>query len=283
MGWLFILPSVVLFMIFVALPALSAFYLSFTDYDILTETEWVGLANYAMLLKDKIFFISLKNIVFYVALYVPLMVVFSLSMAVAVNQSFRGVGVFRTIFYIPSLTSAIAASTVWLWILNPHYGVLNQVLAAIGIVGPAWLAMSSTAMMSIVMVTLWQGAGGNMILFLAGLQGISKELYESAMMDGAGRIQSFFRITLPLMRPTTFLVIILSMIGSFQLFDQAFALTQGGPGYATMTPVYMIYNEGFNLLNMGYASSMAVLLFLVILLFTILSFKLNKDEKEMKK
>ena len=279
MGWLFILPSVVLFIIFVAIPAVSALYLSFTDYDILTSTDWIGLKNYKMLLKDTIFHLTLKNIIYYVSFYVPLMIVLSLGCALALNKSFRAVSLFRTIFYIPALTSAIAAATVWLWILNPHYGLLNQLLSFIGVSGPAWLSKSGTAMISIVMVTLWQGMGGNMIIYLAGLQGISPELYEAAIIDGANKWKSFIFITVPMLKTTTFLVIVLSMIGSFQLFDQAFALTQGGPGYATMTPVYLIYDEGFNLLNMGYASSMAVVLFLIIMLFTMLSFRLNREEK----
>ena len=280
MGYLFIAPSVVLFIIFTGIPIINAFYLSFTNYDVLSTAEWVGLRNYKKLLGDETFLTSLKNILFYVAMYVPLMIICSLVIALALNRKLPGTNLFRTVYYIPGLTSSIAASTVWMWILNPEYGLLNQILSYVGIVGPAWLANTSTAMISIVMVTLWQGIGGNMVIYLAGLQGIPNILYESAKLDGANKWQLFFYITLPGLRPTTFFIFIMSMIGSFQLFDQAFAMTQGGPGYATTTPVYLIYNEGFNQLNMGYASAMAFVLFVIILAFSFLNFRLNSSEQE---
>jgi len=280
MGYLFIAPSVVLFIIFTGIPIINAFYLSFTNYDVLSTAEWVGLRNYKKLLGDEIFLTSLKNILFYVAMYVPLMIICSLVIALALNRKLPGTNLFRTVYYIPGLTSSIAASTVWMWILNPEYGLLNQILSYVGIVGPAWLANTSTAMISIVMVTLWQGIGGNMVIYLAGLQGIPNILYESAKLDGANKWLLFFYITLPGLRPTTFFIFIMSMIGSFQLFDQAFAMTQGGPGYSTTTPVYLIYNEGFNQLNMGYASAMAFVLFVIILAFSFLNFRLNSSEQE---
>jgi len=280
MGYLFIAPSVVLYIIFTGIPIISAFYLSFTNYDVLSTAKWVGLKNYKKLLDDEIFITSLLNILFYVVMYVPLMVVCSLLIALLLNRKLPGTNLFRTIYYIPGLTSSIAAATVWMWILNPEYGLLNQILSYVGITGPAWLANTSTAMISIVIVTLWQGIGGNMVIYMAGLQGIPATLYESAKLDGAYKWQLFFYITLPGLRPTTFFIFIMSMIGSFQLFDQAFAMTQGGPGYATTTPVYLIYNEGFNQLNMGYASAMAFALFVIILVFSIINFRLNSSEQE---
>lgn len=278
MGLLFVLPSMLLFTIFTGFPLLRSFQLSFTNYDIISITQWVGLRNYRRILSDEIFLITMKNIIYYIAIYVPLLVAISLVLANALNKSLAGMKLFRTIYYLPTLTSAIAASAVWIWILNPHYGMLNQLLGYIGVVGPAWLAKSDTAMVSVVMVTLWQGIGSNMIIYLAGLQGIPDSLYESAIIDGANAWQLFRFITLPSLKQTTLFVLIMAMIGAFQLFDQAYALTQGGPGYATMTPVYLIYNEGFNQLNMGYASAMAFLLFGVILVFTFLNFRLTKEQ-----
>lgn len=278
MGYIFIIPCVLLFVIFTAIPVIRAFWLSFTDYDILTPAKWVGLQNYRRLLNDEIYVITFRNIVYYMVLYVPSLMIISLSFASAINSSLKGMSAFRIIYYLPTLTSPIAASTVWAWILNPQYGLLNQLLGYIGITGPAWLAMSSTAMLSVVMVTVWQGIGANMIIYLAGLQGIPKSLYESSAIDGANKWQTLRFVTIPGLRPTTFFILIMSMISSFQLFDQAFALTQGGPGYATMTPVYLIYNEGFNQLNMGYASAMAFVLFVFILILTFMNFRLNKRQ-----
>lgn len=278
MAYLFITPCILLFVLFTGIPIVKAIYLSFTDYDVLTETDFVGLANYKRLFQDEIFLITLKNILSYVVLFVPLMVGFSLTIALALNKEIKGRGLFRTIFYLPTLTSAIAASTVWVWIFNPEYGLLNQLLGYLGIAGPMWISHSDTAMLSIVIVTLWQGVGGNMIIYLAGLQGVPKVLYESAQLDGANKWQSFWYITIPGLRSTTFFVVIMSMIGSFQLFDQAFAMTKGGPGYATMTPVYLIYNQGFNQLDMGYASAMAFVLFIIILGLSLINFRLNKKD-----
>lgn len=278
MGYLFIAPSVILFIIFTGIPILKAIYLSFTDYDILTETNFIFFDNYIKLFQDEIFLTTLINILSYVVLYVPCMVVFSLGIALALNAKIRFKGIFRTLFYLPALTSTIAAAIVWVWIFNPEYGLLNQLLGYIGIAGPMWISHSDTAMISIVIVTLWQGIGGNMIIYLAGLQGVPVALYESALLDGANKWQLFRHITVPCLRSTTFFVVIMSMIGAFQLFDQAFAMTKGGPGYATTTPVYLIYNEGFNQLNMGYASAMAFVLFIIILCLSLINFRMNKTD-----
>lgn len=276
MAYLFIAVPLLLFLIFTCYPVLKAFYLSFTRYDILTPAKWIGIDNYKRLIGDELFFTSLKNILYYVVLYVPLMLAISLCTAMALNR-IRLATPFRVIYYIPGLTSSIGAATVWMWLLNPEYGLVNQVLGYLGISGPAWLANSSTAMASIVIVTLWQGLGGNMVIYLAGLQGIPPYLYESALLDGANKFNIFRYITWPALKPTTFFVVTMSMIGAFQLFDQAFAMTQGGPGNATKTPVYLIYGSGFNELQMGYASTMAFALFLIILTLSLVNMKVNGE------
>jgi multiple sugar transport system permease protein len=277
MAYLFIATPMLLFFIFTCYPVIRAFYLSFTKYDILTPAKWVGLDNYRRLIQDELFFITLRNIFSYVIMYVPSMIILSLTIALALNR-IKYATAFRVAYYIPGLTSSIAAATVWLWLLNPEYGIVNQILSYFGITGPAWLANSSTALPSIVIVTLWQGLGGNMVVYLAGLQGIPTNLYESAKIDGANAWNLFRYITWPSLRSTTFFVVTMSMIGAFQLFDQAFAMTGGGPGNATRTPVYLIYSSGFNELQMGYASTMAFVLFLIILSISLLNMKVNKQD-----
>lgn len=278
MAGLFISPALSLFCLFTVLPLLMALLLSFTNYDIISRLEWVGLRNYQSLLTDTLFHRSLLNVSLYAVMFVPTMIALSLLVALALNRKVPGMAIFRTIFYLPVVTSTVAASTVWITILNKDYGLLNQLLLFVGIDGPAWLANSNTALIAIVMVTLWQGLGANMIIYLAGLQGVPDYLYEAAKLDGANSWQRFKFITLPLVRTVTFFVTTLSLIGAFQLFDQAYVLTQGGPGYATTTPVYYIYQSGFNRLQMGYASAQAFALFLIILVFSALNLRLNREQ-----
>ncbi|HEX2915379.1 MAG TPA: sugar ABC transporter permease, partial [Chloroflexia bacterium] len=278
MGYLFISPAMLLFLIFALVPAVIALVLSFSNYDILSPIKWVGLNNYSRLLSDDLFFTSLRNIVYYAVLFIPLMIACSLGLALALNRKVPGMKVFRVIYYFPMVTSSVAASTVWVWLLNRDYGVINQLLGLVGINGPAWLSNSDTAMFAVVFVTLWQGLGGNMIVYLAGLQGIPEYLYEAAVLDGAGPIELFSHITWPSLRNTTFFVVTLSLIGSFQLFDQAYVMTQGGPGHATLTPVYNIYNAGFNRLQMGYASAQAFVLFLIILAVSLINTRINRQQ-----
>jgi multiple sugar transport system permease protein len=277
LGLLFVSPAMILFAIFVVLPAISALYLSFTRYDILTSPEWVGFANYERIWEDTLFRRSIRNILMYCVMYVPLMIALSLLLALALNRKRPGMTFFRAIYYLPVVTSPVASATVWTWILNRDFGAVNQLLGYIGIDGPAWLSSSDTALYAIVMVTLWGGLGGNMVIYLAGLQGVSVELTEAARLDGANGFQVFRDITWPMLRTTTLFVVTVTLIGSFQLFDQAYVMTQGGPGYATLTPVYSIYQNGFNRLQMGYASSQAFVLFIVILAITFIQLRINRE------
>jgi multiple sugar transport system permease protein len=278
MAYLFISPALILFFIFSVLPALMALWLSFTDYDILSPPRWVGLQNYARMLGDNLFHTSLLNVARYALMFVPTMLVLSLGLALALNRRLPAMGLFRTVYYLPVVSSSIAASVVWIWLLNTQYGLVNQLLAAVGINGPGWLSDSDWAMVSIVFVTLWQGIGSNMVIYLAGLQGIPPTLYEAAMLDGADSWQRFRYITLPALRTTTFFVSTLSLIGAFQLFEQAYVMTDGGPGNATRTAVYHIYKVGFDQLRMGYASTLAFTLFLIILAVSLLNIRLNREE-----
>lgn len=277
MAYAFISPAMLLFLIFTLLPAVFALFLSFTNYDILSPIKWVGLANYERLLTDELFRRGVLNVAYYAMLYVPLMIALSLSLGLALNRKRPGMTLFRTLFYLPAVTSSIAAATVWTWMFQKDYGVVNQALDVFGIRGPNWLASSDSAMYAIVIVTLWQGLGSNIIIYLAGLSGVPAFLYEAAALDGANPWQQFRYITIPALRTTTFFVVFMSLIGAFQLFDQAYVMTQGGPGYATTTAVYQIYSNGFTQLRMGYASAQAFVLAVAILCVSLISMRLNRD------
>lgn len=278
MGYLFISPALLLFIVFTVIPVFMALYLSFTNYDVVSRSDWVGLANYKRLWDDTIFWTSFKNVIFFSILYIPLSVIFSLGLAMLFFRSRIGVKLFRTAGYMPTLTSGVAAATVWIFLLNPEYGLVNEVLDKFGIVGPAWLAEMPYAMISIVFVTLWKEIGTFMVIYLAGINGIPDYLYESAKLDGANSWQSFRYITWPSLRPTTFFVSTMAIIGALQLFDQAYVLTKGGPANSTKTVVYYIYQQGIGQLQMGYADAMAFVLSLVILVFSLINIRINKEE-----
>ncbi|WP_372662724.1 carbohydrate ABC transporter permease [Cohnella sp.] len=279
MAYLFITPTMLLFAVFTIVPVFMALYLSFTNYDVVSRMDGVGFRNYERVFRDSLLWQTFRNVFFYSIVFVPLNIGFSLLTAVLLNRMKPGVKLFRTFAYMPTLTSAVAAATVWLWLLHPEFGLVNGFLSYFGITGPAWLAHTKTAMLSIILVTLWQSIGANMIIYLAGLQGVPDYLYESARLDGATRLDCFRYITWPQLKPTTFLVSTLAIISAFQLFDQAFVLTQGGPANATKTPVYLIYQQGFNQLQMGYASAQAFILAAAILIFSAVNMRISKADE----
>ncbi|BFH59950.1 sugar ABC transporter permease [Paenibacillus azoreducens] len=279
MAYVFITPTLLLFAIFTVIPVVMALYLSFTNYDVLSRMDWVALDNYKRLFKDSLYWTTFKNVIFYSIIFVPLNILFSLGLAMLMNFKRFGIRLFRTLNYLPTLTSAVAAATVWIWLLHPEFGLVNNILGWFGITGPAWLAQTETAMPSIIMVTLWQSIGSNMVIYIAGLQGVPDYLYESAKLDGASAFARFRYITWPQLRPTTFLISTMAIIGALQLFDQAFVLTQGGPGNVTKTPVYLIYQQGFKQLQMGYASAQAFVLAIAILIFSLINMRINKAEE----
>ena len=278
MGRLFVAPPVILFLLFTLLPMIMAIGLSFTKYDVINPPRLVGLANFRKMIKDEFFWIALKNTCVYTLMYVPAGLLLSLGAAMFLNADQKMVGLFRTLFYLPVLSSTVATATLWFWILNPQLGLLNGILELFGISGKAWLYDSKLAMFSIVLMSLWAGFGGNMMIFLAGLKGIPPIYYEAAKIEGASKWQMFTKITMPSITKTTFLVSTMLIIGTFQVFDQAFVLTKGGPGNATITIVYYIYINGFKNLAMGYASSISLVLFAIILVMTVINSKINKAD-----
>ena len=275
-GYLFVAPLIVGLIVFTYGPVVASFGLSFTKGDYISTPEWIGLDNYRALLDDKLFWQSMRNTLYYVIGVVPAGMVLSLLLALAMNQKLRGIVFFRTIFFLPTITSSVAISLMWLWIYNPEFGALNFLLRQMGIKGPAWLSTPEWAMPAVMIMAVWRGLGYNMLIYLAGLQGIPDIYYEAAEIDGAGTWAKFWNITVPLLSPTTFMLLILGLIGAFQVFEYTYVMTQGGPVYATLTLVLHVYNNAFRSFQMGYASALAYVLFFILLGLTIIQFRLQK-------
>jgi len=272
-GWLFVSPWVVGFLIFTAGAMLFSLGLTLFDTDLLIETRFIGLRNFAKLSGDRLFLKSLAVTGTYVALAAPLQVAAALAIALMLNnKKMAAVGVWRTLYYMPSIVSGIAVSLLWMWVLNPDFGLLNYLLGVIGIQGPRWIYSEQWAIPSFVMIGVW-AAGSNMLLYLAGLQGIPTPLYEAASIDGANWLQRFARITLPMLSPTIFFNLVMTLIGAFQVFTQSFVITAGGPNNATLTIVLFLYRKGFEQLHFGYASAVAWVLFVIIMAFTLVVFR----------
>lgn len=279
-AWIFLAVPVVLFAVFLLLPVVMAIGLSLTDYAVIGDFEWVGLDNYARIAGDPIFWVAVRNTALYTVLYVPAGLVVALGTALLLNRGTRTARVFRTLFYIPVVSSTVATAAIWFWLLNPQYGLLNAVLGWFGIDGPAWLYESRWAMVAIVMMSVWAGFGANMIIYLGALQGVPGELVDAARVDGAGAFRVFWHVTLPSISRATFLILTLLLIAAFQVFDQAYVLTKGGPGNSTLTLVYYIYDRGFGRLEMGYASALSFVLFLVILVFSVANARATGREND---
>jgi multiple sugar transport system permease protein len=270
--YLTISPWLLGFLAFTLVPMVIALYLGFTRWDLFGAPEWIGLNNYARMARDPLFLQALKVTSIYTLVYVPMELIGGLGLALLVNQKVRGVGVFRTIFYLPSVLAGVAYVVLWMWIFNPQGGLLNTLLAAIGVQGPRWLIDPQWALPSLLLMTFW-GWGRAMVLYLAGLQGVPPALYEAAEMDGAGPSAKFWRVTLPMITPTILFALILSVIGTFQTFTSAFVATNGGPLDATLFYVLFIYRQAFQFFRMGYASALAWVLFAIILVLTLALFR----------
>jgi multiple sugar transport system permease protein len=277
-GYLFILPSLLFLLVFVIYPILSAFYLSLHRYNLLEPPVWDGLNRYWLLLEDTRFFKALGNTFLFALMTVPLGTVISLLLAVLIDRPLRGIYFFRTAYYLPVVTSFVAVSFIWLWIYEPQFGVLNQIFETVGLPTFAWLRDPGTALLSIAILSIWKNAGYNMIIFLAGLQGIPQYLYEAAEIDGASPVQRFRYITVPMLSPTIFFVFVVYFIGALQMFTQSWILTQGGPLDSTLTVVYLIYQNGFEFLKMGSAAAMSVVLFLFIAIVTYINTRIVRYE-----
>jgi multiple sugar transport system permease protein len=273
-GYLFIMPWIIGFFVFTLGPIVASFYLSFTNYEVVRAPVWTGLANYERLLQDDLFWQSMKVTTIYVAVSVPLGLVLSFLIALLMNQNVKGIGFWRTIFYLPNLVPLVAGTMLWLWIFNPRLGLLNTTLEWFGITGPNWLGSQQWALPSLIIMNLW-GVGGATLIYLAGLQGIPSDLYDAVALDGGGAWAKMKTVTIPQMTPVIFYNLVLGMIAGFQVFAQPLIMTGGGPRYATLFAVLYLYQNAFANFRMGYASAIAWALFLVILVLTILVFRFS--------
>ena len=272
--YLFLLPWAIGFLAFVVGPVVASLVLSFTKYEVVTPPTFVGVSNFVdMFTKDPRFTLSLGNTAYYVVFFVPLHMVVALSLALLLNQKVAGMPLYRTLYYVPSIVPLVAGSILWVWILQPQWGLINSLLALVGIKGPMWLASLTWSKPSMILMALW-GSGSSMIICLAGLQGVPQHLHEAAAIDGASTLQRFRHITLPMLSPTLFFMLVLAVINSFQVFTTAYIMTNGGPAESTLFYMLYLYRRAFVFLDMGYASGMAWILFIAVLLLTILQFGL---------
>lgn len=272
----FIAPNFIGFFIFTLIPVIFSFILAFMSWDSFAKPEFVGLKNFRKMMIDETFWISLKNTFLYAAGVVPLTLICSLGLAILLNKKVRGMKFFRVAFFFPYVTSLVAIAVVWNMLFHPTMGPINYFLRFFMENPPGWTSSSTWALPAIIIVSVWRGMGYYMILYLAGLQSIPKELYEAASIDGANTWHQFKHVTLPSLRPTTFFVTIMLVINCFKVFDLVQVMTGGGPGRATNVLVYQIYNEAFVKFNFGYASAISMVLFIIVLSITVIQFKWNQ-------
>lgn len=271
-----LLPSLIGMGAFYLLPVAASLVLSFAEWDLLTPIKWIGLDNYAAILNDGTMWQALRNTILFILGYLPSVVVLGLALALLLNRRLKGRAIFRAIYFVPVVTSWVAVSLIWKWLLNPQYGLINYGLSLIGIKGPGWLFDPNWALPGVVLTSIWKDMGFVTVIYLAGLQEIPEHLFEAAALDGATPWQRFRTITWPMLAPTTFFVTTISLISSFQVFDQVWIMTQGGPAGATSTMVELIYKNAFSYSKMGYASAISWVLFLFIFTVTIAQNRLQK-------
>jgi multiple sugar transport system permease protein len=273
---IFLAPSLAGILIFAIGPIIAAFGLSFTNWDLITPAKFVGLANFRRLFGDSEFWATLRHTIGFLLGYVPLVLLAGLAVAVLMNRKLPGRSIFRAMYFIPVVTSWVAVALVWRWLFNPTFGLVNTLLGFIGIAGPAWLFDPNWAMPAVVLTSVWKDTGFVMIILLAGLQGIPREFEEAASIDGATAFQRLVHVKLPLLSPAIFFALSVSLINSFQVFDQVYVMTQGGPAGATTVLVERIVANAFAYSRMGYASSMSLVLFLLIFGTTFLFYRMRR-------
>ncbi len=283
-GYLFISPWILGMVLFALGPILASFGLAFTRWNLFTEPEYVGWANFQKLAHDPLFYKSVFNTIYYTVFAVPLGLVLALGLAMLVNHRLRGVNFFRTAFFLPNVVAGIAMLLLWKWLFDPNFGLINLfldwtglmvVFEWIGIGRPQWISSRAGAMPGMIFMSIW-GLGGSMMIFLAGLQNIPRELIEAAELDGAGPWKRFRYVTLPLLTPTIFFLMMVGVIGSLQIFNQAYVMTQGGPAHATLFYVLYLFQTAFERFQMGYACAMALVLFIITLIVSLIQLAMGK-------
>lgn len=275
-GYLFILPNFFLMFVFTLFPVLFAFGVSLTNWSLLSSPVFVGLENYLKIFQDPVAKVTLKNTLLFTAMSVPMRIILPLLLAVALNQKIRGLAFYRTCYYLPVISASVAISMLFMWILDKNFGLLNRLLLTVGLHPVGWLTDPKYALFSIVLVTVWRGLGFNMIIFLAALQDVPEDLYDVADIDGANALQKFLYLTVPLISPTIFFLIITGIMDSFQSFDLVYNMTEGGPARSTYLIGFYIWRQAFEYLHMGYGAALAYLLFFAILIITLLQWIVRK-------
>jgi multiple sugar transport system permease protein len=270
-GWMFLIPALIHLVIFTMIPVVIALVLSFTAYRAIEAPRFVGFDNYINAFEEQLFWTALGNTIVYAAMSVPARMVIALGIAVLLNQAIPFRAFFRAAVYLPQVTSVAAISIVWMWLYNPEHGLINYGLKAFGVAPQNWLYDAKQALLAIVIMTTWYGVGSNMVIFLAGLQGIPEQLYEAGQIDGADRWQLFRFITTPMLSTTTIFVLLTNVMEAFRVFESIYVMTGGGPGRATTTLTLMVYKRGFENFQFGSASAIAFLLFIVVIAATVLS------------
>jgi multiple sugar transport system permease protein/alpha-1,4-digalacturonate transport system permease protein len=276
-GWSFILPNFLGFGVLTLVPVITLFYMSFTNWNVFGVAEWIGLDNFTRMVEDKSYHTALFNTFYYAAIHIPLTLAASLSLALLLNRKLRGVAFFRTVAFFPYITSIVAIAVVWNMLFSPEFGPINQFLGLLGVDdGPGWTTSADWSMPAVILVGTWRDMGYYMLLFLAGLQTVPGELYEAARVDGANAWERFWNVTIPCLRPTTFFVTVMLTINSFKIFDLILVMTNGGPGQSTLVLSQYIYAKGFVENQFGYASAVAVSLFVICIAVTIFQFLWNR-------
>ncbi len=275
-GMLFVLPWFIGFLCFILYPALASLYYSFCDYGILTNARWIGIENFrALFTEDNLFWVSLYNTIYYTAFSLPIGLGIAVTFAMFLNMKVKGLAVYRTIYYLPTIVPVVASSVLWMWILNPQYGLLNALLGQLGLPRPGWIADPEWSKLSLVLMSWW-GLGGAVLLCLAALQDVPQQLYESAELDGANWWDKSIHITVPMITPVIFFNFVMGLINSFQYFTQVYIMTGGGPANSTLFYSLYLYRNAFTYFKMGYASALSWLLFSLVLFCTLLIFKSSR-------
>jgi multiple sugar transport system permease protein len=282
-AWIFLSPAMGVIGIFFVIPVLAAFVLSFTDFDIYALGNWeyirfIGFQNYVRIMETPLFWKALKNTFYFVLVGGPLSVTVSLGTALMLNSKLaKFKSFYRTVYFLPVVSSLIAVAIIWRYLYHPAHGILNYLLTQFGIAPIDWLGNPDIAMPAIIIMAVWKNFGYNMLIFIAGLQNISEDLYEAAHLDGASWWQQFKEITIPMLKPTTVFVVMITIIGYFQLFAEPYIMTQGGPLNSTTSIVLLMYEQGFRWWSMGYAAAIAFVLFIIILIFTVIQMALQRS------
>ncbi|WP_235939781.1 carbohydrate ABC transporter permease [Occultella kanbiaonis] len=279
-GWLMVAPTIAHIGLWTLIPVLATFALSLTDYSVFDAPAWIGLANYVEIINDPAFRKATWNTIVYTFWTVPVSMAIAVVIAVMLNQKLRLQNWYRAAFFLPQVTATVAIAMVWLWMFNPQTGLINGILSVVGIPGQAWLVDPEWALWAVILVGVWQGIGMKMLIYIAALQNIDESLYEAASIDGASAVRKFFAITLPMLKPATFFVFVISIIGAFQVFDQVYVLTDGGPANATTMMTYEVYRAAFQDFRMGLACAQSVLLFAFLLVLTLISRRATRGDEE---